>query len=134
MKHIAVHGYSRRSKATWLCHGLGDRVAVISMCLNYAKKHKTPVTLHINKEHAKHKRSWREIISLCPKDKVELVVHDVYPMEDGPWIQYLEAMGAKGVSLYHFGDGLAALADIYIHDYIKMSLQTLTYIPSKGGN
>ena len=121
MKHIAVHGFSRRTKATWLCHGLGDRVAVVMMCMNYAKKHKTEVTLHINKEHAKAKASWRELIDLLPKNKVTLQIHQVVPMEDGAWIQYLEGMSAKGVSLYHFGDGLAPLADLCIHDYIKSS-------------
>lgn len=141
MKHIGVHGFSRKGPqpadqvgSKWRVHGLGDRAMIIMMALNYAKRHDTQVTIHFNKEHTMFKDSWEELLTLVPKDTLFYKWHSADALKDGPWLEYLKVAAGANVSLYYFGlsnensannAAHGAYPNIYadtnIHDYINKS-------------
>ena len=121
MKNIAVNALSRRSKRVWTTPGLGDRALILTFLANYINKHDTDVCLHLNQPHTANGRTekWLEIASLVPR--VHLKMHNAKAMDDGPWLEYLKAIGVESPSLYWFTETPMSVADILIHDYLKFS-------------
>jgi hypothetical protein len=121
MNDIAVNALSRRSKRVWTTPGLGDRALVVAMLGNYVKKH-GPTRLHLNREHTRNGRieKWLEMAQFVPE--VEVIMHDVGAMDDGPWKQYLSGKG-YGAQLYYFTEsvGITPMGDFNLHTYLKKS-------------
>ena len=69
------------------------------LAYQYGKKHNTPVTLHLTddkwsvaggKVSDKKKKSWKEIISLFPKNTVQVQPWPVENLPEDEWLKYLK--------------------------------------------
>ena len=116
LKHLALRSRSIRPRQgfpngrPYTTPGLGDRIQSILCAYQYGKAHNTPVTLHITddkwsvaggvKSDVK-KHSWREIISLFPKDSVFIMPHPVENLPEDEWIRYLKKQGYDATSWWY---------------------------------
>ena len=116
LKHLALRSRSIRPRQgfpngrPYTTPGLGDRIQSMLCAYQYGKAHNTPVTLHITddkwsvaggvKSDVK-KHSWREIISLFPKDSVSIMPHPVENLPEQEWINYLKQKGYDATSWWY---------------------------------
>ena len=103
MKHIALRSKSVRSgDRPYTTPGLGDRSHSLLLAYQYGKAHNTPVTIHLTddkwsvaggKKSDKKKKSWAELMSLFPKNSINIETHPVENLTEVEWIKYLKSKG-----------------------------------------
>ena len=116
MKHIALRSKSiRRGDRPYTTPGLGDRVHSATCAYLYAKKHNTPVTLHITDDKWSvaggelsqvKKDSWKEITNLFPDGLITVKPWPVgrWPkdnLKEDDWLKYLKDNGVDAEIFYY---------------------------------
>ena len=135
LKHLALRSRSIRPRQgfpngrPYTTPGLGDRIQSILCAYQYGKAHNTPVTLHITDDKWSvaggvksdiKKHSWREIISLFPKDSVFIMPHPVENLPEDEWIRYLKKQGYDATSWW-YEDTQFMHGDLDVPTEIEMS-------------
>lgn len=79
----------------YTAQGLGDRIHLVSLSYEISRKKSEAVTLHLAANHldGRKKTSFIEILSLFPRDCVELRFHDYFAESGTAWKRYLVNMG-----------------------------------------
>ena len=113
LKHIALRSKSIRSgDRPYTTPGLGDRIQSVLLAYQYGKKHNTPVTLHLTDDKwsvaggvpsNKKKISWKEIISLFPKNTVQVQPWPVENLPEDEWLKYLKQKRIDA-EIYYYKD------------------------------
>ena len=113
MKHIALRSKSIRSgDRPYTCPGLGDRLHSVYLAYQYSLAHDTPVTIHLTDDKwsiandvksDKKIKSWNEILTLYPKDKVFIKNHPVENLPENEWLKYLHNNGYEA-EIYYYKD------------------------------
>ena len=113
MKHIALRSKSIRSgDRPYTTPGIGDRIQSVLCAYQYGKAHNTPVTIHITDDKwsvaggvksDKKKKSWSEILTLFPKDSVQIKNWPIENVPEKDWIGYLKENNIDA-EIYYFED------------------------------
>jgi len=135
MKHIALNHYSRAGlnkpwdkncvpQKLYTAPGLGDRVTCLYCVYQYAERHGTDVTVHLNKNHThsgnpkvNKPKSWKEVLDLFPKKKVNIEFHEeMQALSDWQALKYLQDNKNINASMYYYN---VPSAEINITNYFK---------------
>lgn len=84
----------------YTAQGLGDRIHLVSLSYEISKEKGESVGLHLATNHldGRKKSSFIEILSLFPKDSVELHFHDYFASSEVDWKNYLIRLGVEAHS------------------------------------
>jgi hypothetical protein len=88
---------TRSPGLSYTAQGLGDRIHLVSLSYEISMKKGETVTLHLAKNHLgeRKRQSFLEILSLFPKNHVELSLHDYYAQGNSDWTEYLIRTGVR---------------------------------------
>lgn len=110
MKHLALRCFSTNSKGQrYTCAGLGDRIHSVTCVWCYARKHDTPVTLHVDAtksvggQFGNKLESWNEIVSLFPAGWVQVCHWAAEPKTEAHWMALLASAGVNA-AVWRYGD------------------------------
>ena len=134
VKNLAVNCRSRGGGRPYTVAGLGDRIHTLLLMYQYSMHHDVVVNVHLSSRqwglddegHPKVKKhnSWRELLSLLPEGRVNLIPHQVADLEERKWSDYLHSRGYKNTETYYYTKKVP-VASIEITQYIS----TLPEIP-----
>ena len=129
MKHIALRSKSIRSgDRPYTTPGVGDRLQSVLCAYQYGKAYNTPVTIHITDDKwsvaggvksDKKKKSWSEILTLFPKDSVQIKNWPIENVPENDWISYLKENNIDA-EIYYFQDTICKLSK---EDVLKLCYQ-----------
>jgi len=129
--HLAVRVSSvHEVNSPYTASGLGDRIHLMTIAWAYSNANNAHVTMHIssNGMTPKKRTSFDEIVSLFPKGKIGLVIHQFEGTCESEWLQYLSNQGVDAQAFY-YGDHLGRYErkvgiDIstYLRNFPKLSV------------
>jgi hypothetical protein len=122
-KHLALRSLSVHSDKPYTCTGLGDRIHSCTLAWAYGQGE--PVTLHLTQDkiiggqYGNKPESWREILSLFPKESIRIQVHPIKGLSEPDWIRYLGKQGIKASRHYYSDHAIEQPQELDVSQYLK---------------